>query len=279
MRFKAIAMASLAAAALMAAGCGEKKEQKMLVLYYSQTGNTKAVATEIATRLGAETEEIVSLNPYDGDFRQTIDRCLQEREQGILPEVKPLEKDLKDYDVIFLGYPVWFGTFAPPVTALLDKVSLAGKKVVPFCTFGSGGLDSSVKDLEAKQKDAQILPGYGVRAARMDAVPREVERFLIQSGFLEGDYTAPAPFPEQHPVSEEESAILDQAVAGYPMMNPSAVSCASREVADGTEYLFTAEDKPRDGAPAPAPAFGPRQIHITVLVEPGKTPVFTQVVR
>ena len=83
---------------------------KVLVLYYSQTSNTEQVANEIASRLNADKETIVAVNPYDGDFHATIERCMQEREQGILPEIQPIAANLDDYDVIFLGYPVWFGT-------------------------------------------------------------------------------------------------------------------------------------------------------------------------
>ena len=269
-----VVAASLAAAA----SCAPKKDApKVLVLYYSQTSNTKAVAEQIATAIGADIEEIKAVQPYDGDFGATIERCRHEMELGILPEVEPLQADLSAYDVIFLGYPVWFGTYAPPVASWLSGVSLAGKKVVPFCTFGSGGLDSSAANLAKAQPEAEILPGYGVRAARLAAVPRELDRFLKAGGFLEGEYVAPAEFPSQEPVTEEQAAIFDAAVDGYPMLHAKAVTAASREVPDGVEYLFVAEDLPREGAPADLPPSGP--IKVYVLVEEGQAPVFTQVVR
>ena len=79
----------LATVTLTAVSCGSKKEApkeeapKMLVLYYSQTGNTKAVAEEIATKLGADIEEITMVNPYDTGFQATINRCLQDREGAV----------------------------------------------------------------------------------------------------------------------------------------------------------------------------------------------------
>ena len=87
----------LATVTLTAVSCGSKKEApkeekpKMLVLYYSQTGNTKAVADEIATKLGADIEEIVAVNPYDGDFQATIERCKQEHEQGNISDIQPIK--------------------------------------------------------------------------------------------------------------------------------------------------------------------------------------------
>ena len=260
-------MLAILAALLAAVSCGPKKTApRVLVLYYSQTGNTQAVADEIAAKLGADIEEIAAVDPYDGTYQETIERGLAEREAGTLPEIEPLKADIAAYDFIFLGFPVWFGTYAPPVAAWLNSVDLSGKKVVPFCTFGSGGLDSSVRDLKEKQPGADILPGYGVRAARLAAVPKELDRFLIENGFLEGEYTKLEEFPEQHPVTEEEAAIFDAAVKDYPMINAKAATVASRTLPDGIEYLFTAVDRNRD-------------MKVYVTVAEGEDPVFTQVVR
>ena len=254
----------------------KEKASKVLVLYYSQTSNTKTVATEIATRLNADIEEIALVEPYDTAFQATIDRCKADREKGILPEIKPLKSNVADYDTVFLGYPIWFGTYAPPIASLLEKVDLSGKKVIPFCTFGSGGLESSVKDLAEKQPNAKIMPGYGVRAARMDAVPKEVEHYLKSIGFIKGELFMPADFPEQHPVSADEVAIFDAAVNGYPMLNAKAKTVASRTALDGIEYLFTAMDMPRENKPGMPPA---SEIKVYVLVEKDQAPVFTRVVR
>ena len=272
----------LALAAMVVVACKPKNEtkeaSKVLVLYYSQTSNTKTVAQEIANRIGADIEEIVPVNPYDGEFKETIERCMKERKEKVTPEIKPLNANIADYDVIFIGYPIWFGTYAPPVAAFLDKVDLSDKMVYPFCTFGSGGLESSVKDLAEKQPNiGMIFPGYGVRAARMDAVPKEVDLFLKSLGFIKGGFFKPADFPEQHPVNAEEEAIFNAAVDGYPMLNAKAVSVASRTLLeDGTEYLFTAKDLPREEKPDMPPA---GELKVYVTVEKGKAPVFTKVVR
>lgn len=279
---KILKLMMIAALAMMVVtSCSQKsqtseKASKVLVLYYSQTSNTKTVAQEIATRLNADIEEIALEVPYDTAFQATIDRCKADREKGILPEIKPLKVNVADYDTIFLGYPIWFGTYAPPIASLLEKVDLSGKFVMPFCTFGSGGLESSVKDLAEKQPNAKIMPGYGVRAARMDAVPKEVEHYLKSIGFIKGELFMPADFPEQHPVSADEAAIFDAAVNGYPMLNAKAKTVASRTVLDGIEYEFTAMDMPRENKPDMPPA---SEIKVYVLVEKDKAPVFTKVVR
>ena len=154
-------------------------------------------------------------------------------------------------------------------------MDLSGKKVVPFCTFGSGGLESSIKDLAGKQPKADILPGYGVRAARLAAAPQEIDLFLKAGGFIEGAFTQPAPFPEQHAVNEEETAIFDAALGDYPMIHAKASTVASRPIQGGIEYLFTAISIPREGAPAPPAA----EMKVYVTAVQGEDPVFTRVVR
>ncbi len=256
------------AAVLLAVSCAQNKPKKALVLYYSQNGTTKVVAYAIAQALDADVEEVVAVNPYDGDFGATIARWREELEKGVKAEIEPVKADIGAYDVIFLGYPIWGGIYAPPVETLLNTIDLTGKKVVPFCTFGSGGLDSSTKALQEKLPGVEILPGYGVRAARVDAIPAEVDRFLKESGFIAGEYSKPAPFGEAHAVSEEESAIFDAAVGEYPMIHAKAAEVAARNVEGGVEYFFTANNVDNPGS-----------IKVYVLVEDGKAPVFTQVLR
>ena len=275
-------MLALVAVVLLAVACSSKKKEeapqkKALVVYYSQTSNTKALAEELATKLGADIEEIALATPYEGDFQATIARVQQEREQGIKPELKPLNADLSQYDTIFIGYPVWFGTMAPPMLAFVETADLSGKKIVPFCTFGSGGLDSSTRDLKEKQPQAEILPGYGVRTARMKAMPAEVDEFLKAGGFIEGEYTKLEDFPEQHAVSEEEAKIFDAAVGDYPMIKAKATTVATRSIPNGTEYLFTAANLPQEGKPNDDASAGEIKLYVTVAE--GQAPEFTQVLR
>lgn len=259
---------------LMAASCAQNKASKILVLYYSQTNGTKAVAEQICSKLGADIEEITVVNPYDGSYQETIQRCMQERESGVLPEVNPISANLDDYDVIFFGYPIWFGTCALPALSFLKTADFSGRTIVPFCTFGSGGLEDGIAELKAAQPEANVLAGYGVRAARIDAMPAEIDRFLKEEGFLEGEYEKYGDFSEVRPVTEAEAAIFDAAVGTYPMIQAKAVNASSRAVTGGTEYIFEA------AAPG-NPAFGdaPAMMKVFVLDIEGQDPAFTRVVR
>ena len=266
----------VAAAMTALTSCGPRNEApKVLVLYYSQTATTEAVAREIQQKLGADIEKFDVEEPYDGTFQETVTRGLSEKSAEKLPKIKPLKSDLDSYDIIFLGYPIWFGTFCNPVESLLEQVDLSGKTIVPFCTFGSGGLVESTAALKAKLPDSKILPGYGVRTSRLESMPVEVDWFLKSNGFIDGDYAQLEEFGEEHPASAEEAAVFDAAIAGYDRIHATASTVSSRPVPGGTEYLFTAEDMHDN--PVNGTVYVPIKVYVLAL--DGKAPEFTLVVR
>lgn len=251
----------------------EESAQKVLVVYYSQNGTTKAVAEELQLQLGADLESLELEQPYDGDFAQTIERSREEQQSGQLPALKPLQHAVADYDVVFLGYPVWFGTCALPVSSLLQAEAFEGKKVVTFCTFGSGGLQTSTADVRAALPQAEVVEGYGVRAARIGQVAKELNRFLIEQGYKQGQIEALPGFMEHHPVTEGEVATFNEACADYQFPLGTPVSVAVRETAESTDYEYSVESQAADGAVAQS------TIYVTVGKAEGAKAEFTQVVR
>lgn len=247
------------------------ESKKALILYYSQTGTTKAVAEEIQNQTGADICAFDVAEPYTGSFDETIQRCIQERQTNYVPELATLGCDLSKYDVIYLGYPIWFGTYAPPVTALLKSASFEGKTIIPFCTFGSGGLEPSVADLKAALPSSTIKEGYGVRTARLHAIQKELNRFLIENGWKEGEVEALPAYSAETEVSEAEAAIFDQACSSYQYPLGTPVKVCSRKTADSMDYLFTAKSEGPDGNASESKVF------VTVL--DGRAPEFTRVAR
>ncbi len=272
----AIALAAIAFVACTAKKNSEEQDEKkakILVLYYSQTGATKTVAEEIQKQLSADIEAIEPEVPYDGDFNQTIERGQKEMQDGSFPALKPIKANINDYDVIFLGFPIWFGTYANPIASLVKSVTFEGKKVVPFCTFGSGGTASGSNALKAALPKAEIAQGYGVRNARVAACPDELNRFLIEQKYKEGEVEALPAFMEQKPCTKEEVEIFKQACDGYQFPLGTPVTVAGRTTSTGTDYLYTAKTKNEQGEEATS------QIYVTVSNAEGAKPEFTEVVR
>lgn len=261
------AFAALTACSTKQNDAETKATTKSLIIYYSQTHATEQVAKAIQAETGADMESIEAVTPYDGDFQQTIARCQEEMAAGTLPELNALEKSVADYDTIYLGYPVWFGTFAQPMAAFIGTNDFAGKVVIPFCTFGSGGLNTSTDQLKAKLTQATILPGYGVRNARIAAAEAEVKQFLINAGIIAGEKVELPAFSEPQEITPEAKTIFDAACGSYSMPLGEPVTFCTRALGEGSEYLFSVVN---NDAPA-------GQIYVTVTE--GKEPEFTQVVR
>ncbi len=247
--------------------------QKMLVLYYSETGSTKAVAEELQKQTGADIESIEAVEPYTGNFQETIQRGQREMQSGEYPALKPLTKKIADYDVIFLGYPIWFGTYANPIVTLIKAQDFADKKVVPFCTFGSGGLNTSSDALRKALPKAKILEGYGVRTARVAAAERELDRFLKENGFKKGTIEKLPDYSAQQPVTDADKAIFDAACSSYqfPLGTPQTVG--KRTTPDGIDYKYTVKGRGMNGEESTSIIF------VTVGKDADAKPEFTQVVR
>ncbi len=247
--------------------------QKKLVLYYSETGTTKTVAQELQKQLGADIESIEPVTPYSGNFQETIQRGQREMQSGETPELKPLKSKMADYDVIFLGYPIWFGTYANPIITLVKEQDFAGKTVVPFCTFGSGGLNTSSDALKKALPKANIVQGYGVRTARVAAAAKELDRFLKENGYKKGAVAKLPEYSEQVPVTAEDKAIFDAACSSYqfPLGTPSTVG--KRQTPESTDYKFTVNSSSPNGTASTS------IIYVTVGKEQGAKPEFTEVVR
>lgn len=254
--------------------CSQRRYTKSLVLYYSQTHVTENVAKLLAEATSADLDSIVPVNPYNGSFTETVERCQKEMERDEKPQlIKSLNVDVAEYDTIYLGYPIWFGVAARPLEAWFMRYDLRGKVVIPFCTFGSGGLETSVAKLRRMAPSVTILDGFGIRSVRIDKAEEEINEFLIRSGIKPGTVEELPPFGMKRSLNDEEKAIFDAACGDYifPLGTPVLVS--SRTVKNGTEYCYVTDCKDQDGKPARS------EVYVIVSNEAGVGPEFTKVVR
>lgn len=271
-------LTAMTALAILFSSCSSKQQKqaedkmsnpKSLILYYSQTGATKSVAQVLQGKLGADIEALELDSPYVGTYDETIKRASQERESGNMPKIVSLKSDLTKYDTIYLGYPIWFGTYALPIASLVKEHDFAKKLIVPFCTFGSGGLEPSMEDLKKALPLAEIAKnGFGIRNARIDATEKELTRFLIENGYLEGNIEKLADYSELKQITEEEKAIFDTACSSYKYPLGKPVMVGKRSTDDATEYMYIVESHG-----------GTSTIYITVSNEKDAKPEFTRVVR
>ena len=144
-----------------------KHDKNILIVCYSQTGNTRHVAHQIKKAVGGTIHNLVPAKPYPKDLKACVAQVKKEKAKGERPELKNIP-DCSKYDIIFIGSPNWCGTIAPPVETFIANGKLQGKKVILFVTHGKGGLQNCEKDFKAALQGAShgttgAFPGKNVK--------------------------------------------------------------------------------------------------------------------
>lgn len=106
--------------------------EKILIVYLSRTGNTKAIAEMIQSHVGGKLVALELVKPYPENYRATVRQVANENETGYLPPLKTKIDSIKKYDVVFIGFPAWGMQLPPPMKSFLSRYDLSGKTVIPF---------------------------------------------------------------------------------------------------------------------------------------------------
>lgn len=137
-------------------------DEKRAVLYFSCTANTQGIADKISANLGCSEMRIIPKDPYtSADLNYNDNRCRANSEQND-PNARPAIEnaiEVSPYSTLFLGYPIWWGTLPKIIYTLCDTSDFSGRTIIPFCTSGSSGIETSVSALKALEPKARILPG------------------------------------------------------------------------------------------------------------------------
>lgn len=156
-----------------------EKKGKVLIVFFShagenygvgniKVGNTKLVADEIQRVTGGDEFEIVADKNYDMPYDALTKLAKEESEKGEKPSFKGEIKNIDDYDTVFIGGPIWWGTYPRVMFTFFDKYDLNGKTIIPFTTHEGSGLGSIVEDLKtiypkATFKEAFSIYGHEIR--------------------------------------------------------------------------------------------------------------------
>lgn len=152
---------------------------RVLVAYFSATGNTKRIAEQIATETGGNLFEITPQKKYtaeDLDYRAPASRCVKEHnDRSIRPAIIRYALNSEEYDVIFVGYPVWWGEAPNILATFLEAYNFSGKVLIPYCSSHSSALGGSDLKLHVFAPNAKWHPGVCFDAS---ATGGDVTRWL-----------------------------------------------------------------------------------------------------
>ena len=221
---------------------------KSVVVYYSQNGATKKLAEIFTKAKNAEAVELKLVTAYPSTYDSTIAAVKAQRDSKQWPALENAKVDLAKYDTVYLGYPIMFGTFTPPIYTFLDSNDLSGKVVVPFCTYGSGGRKASAAELKTLEPNANVTLAFGISNKRITAengaevAAKEVKGFFADLETGKTDEMLVGGYSEQRPLIAEDSAVFAEATKDYAYLGLKPLSVATQVVA-GTNYLFVCEMK------------------------------------
>lgn len=171
-----------------------KKNGKVLIVFFShagenysvgniKVGNTKLVADEIQKLTGADMFEIVPQKNYDMAYSRLTEVAKKEAEDGELPAFKGDVKDISKYDTIFVGGPVWWGTYPRVMFTFFKKYDLNGKTIIPFTTHEGSGLGSVVEDLKGLYPKADVKEGFSIAGHNVRGGMSKVDKWLKGLGY------------------------------------------------------------------------------------------------
>lgn len=166
--------------------------KKCLIAYFSRkgqnyvsgrlvdlkVGNTEVVANMIQKITGGDMFHIESVTAYPKDYTETTEVAKNELRAKARPKLTGRVEKMKTYDVIFLGYPNWWGTMPMPVYTFLESYDFSGKKIIPFCTHEGSGMGRSEKDIAKACPKATLLEGIAIHGTSAASAESDVSSWV-----------------------------------------------------------------------------------------------------
>ncbi|MBR2286483.1 MAG: flavodoxin [Alphaproteobacteria bacterium] len=165
---------------------------KAIVLYFSRTGqnysngsivdlpcgNTAIAAGYIHEIMGADLFEVKSVAEYPADYMKCTEVAKDELNSNARPAVSEMPGNLSQYDTIFVGGPIWWGTYPMPMFSVLEQIDWAGKTVLPFSTHEGSGLGNIMSDMRRVCAGANVKPGLAIHGSNVAAARSDIEKWI-----------------------------------------------------------------------------------------------------
>lgn len=146
-------------------------------------GNTEYIALLISEATGGDLFAIRTIETYPGIHQELVEIAKKEKESGVRPKLSTHIRNLKDYDVIFVGYPNWWFDMPMPLYSFFEEYDFAGKTIIPFCTHGGSRFSQSVKTITTLEKGAKVIQGPSVSGSNVTSAKENVLKWLQEQGF------------------------------------------------------------------------------------------------
>ena len=155
-----------------------REGKKILIAYFTWSGNTQGIAYEIHNQTGADIFEIVPEPAYSENYNRVLREAQRDQRRQARPKIKSRVKNFDDYDIIMLGYPNWWASIPMPIASFLEQYNFDGKIIMPFCSHGGGRFGQTLTAIAKLAPKAIITEGLSVHYSGGGALKRDVTKWL-----------------------------------------------------------------------------------------------------
>ncbi|MDR1251256.1 MAG: NAD(P)H-dependent oxidoreductase [Treponema sp.] len=159
--------------------------KKILVAYFSQSGNTRSIARQIHQKTGGDLFEIERAIPYSQNYDTFAEEARREQQQQARPALKNHVTNMAQYDVVFLGYPIWWSSIPMPVASFLEEYDFSGKTIIPFCSSGGGGSGRSRSVIAELASRSTVAETFAVRTSGGPSLSNDISAWLRGNNIAE----------------------------------------------------------------------------------------------
>ncbi|WP_239059509.1 flavodoxin [Bacteroides sp. 224] len=160
------------------------QNNKTLVVYYSRTGNTETVAKQIQTLTNADIFRLETVKAYPKGYQETTEVAKEEKSNNARPEIKEKVENINQYDTLFIGFPIWWGTYPMAIASFIEKHNLENKTIIPFCTHGGGGVDQGFNDVKNLTPKSNHKEGLSLSGSQANSSKAAIEKWLREIGVI-----------------------------------------------------------------------------------------------
>lgn len=171
-------------ATLCVTSCSQRSEEKTLVVYFSHTNNTATIAEYIQSLTDADTFRLEPVVAYPTAYAEHEPIAKKERDEQARPALKADKENINEYDVIFIGFPIWWEDAPMIIATFLESHDFTGKTIIPFCTHGGGGPGQAFNNVKHYAPNAKYLEGYAMKGSNVASDKPNVEQWLKRIGKL-----------------------------------------------------------------------------------------------
>ena len=164
---------------------GQYENSKILIAYFSWSGNTENAAKMIQEKTGADIFELELVNPYSSNYNTVLDEAQRDMNANARPELSNTVENMEQYDIVMLGYPNWWATIPMPIATFLEQYDFSGKTIIPFCSHGGGEFGQSITDIAKLAPNSKIGEGLNIHYSGGSSLSSDISNWLYKNKISE----------------------------------------------------------------------------------------------